>query len=158
MEVLNKDKTRSANSKVETFFMPNESLEIVVIEDKKLINMIFGKTLHSAIDRIRNLKNFPIKFSSFQGCGDFISYLEKKEFGKSKIIVLSDNNLEHELNDTDILFNIKQKGIDLSMIVMSENSRDNSSGNRLKKEVRNIIPNQEIIQNASSQLIEKLVV
>lgn len=158
MERLNSNKKANDISAVQSLFISNESFEIVVIEDKKLSNMIFGKTLQSAIERICNLKKFPIKFSSFQTQVDFINYLENKEFGKLNVIVFSDNNLDKDLNSDDLLFRLNQKGIDLKMIVMSENSASQSSDNIFMNKVQDLIPNKKIIPTISSKIVEKMVI
>lgn len=98
----------------------NEALEIVVIEENKLSNMLLSQTFDSMIKRIRSLKNFPVKFSSFHSRTKFLNYLEDNQFGKSKMIVFTDYRLENEATGEEILNRIKQKEIDASMIVMSD--------------------------------------
>jgi CheY-like chemotaxis protein len=98
----------------------NEALEIVVIEENKLSNMLLSQTFESTIKRIRNLKNFPIKFSSFHSRTKFLTYLEDHDFGASKMIVFTDYRLENEETGQEILKQIQRKEIDATMIVMSD--------------------------------------
>lgn len=157
MEVINISKKSASKSKDSALNIPNESIEIAVIEDRKLINMLFSKTLHSAIDRIGNLKNFPVKFSSFQSGKAFLKDLENREFGKSKIIVFSDNNLEQELKNAESLFKIKQKGIDVTLIVMSD-EEESSLTEITNQSVQHLITNKNTNPTVSSKLIEKMVI
>ncbi len=158
MEVINISKKSASKSKDSALNIPNESIEIAVIEDRKLINMLFSKTLHSAIDRIGNLKNFPVKFSSFQSGKAFLKDLENREFGKSKIIVFSDNNLEQELKNAESLFKIKQKGIDVTLIVMSDEAEESSLTEITNQSVQHLITNKNTNPTVSSKLIEKMVI
>lgn len=98
----------------------NEALEIVVIEENKLSNMLLSQTFDSTIKRIRNLKNFPVKFSSFHSRTKFLTYLEDHDFGASKLIVFTDYRFENEETGREILNRIKQKEIDATMIIMSD--------------------------------------
>lgn len=98
----------------------NEALEIVVIEENKLSNMLLSQTFDSMIKRIRSLKNFPVKFSSFHSRTKFLNYLEENQFGMSKMMVFTDYRLENETTGEEILHKIKLKNIDATMIVMSD--------------------------------------
>ena len=158
MEVINISKKSTSKSKSNSLNLPNELIEIVVIEDRKLINMLFSKTIQSAIERIGNLKNLPVKFSSFQSGKAFVNDLENRGFGKAKIIVFTDNNLENDLLDAEKLFKVKQKGIDITMIVTSEEMEDSA-----KKEVQ-IDKNNHVAQKRKtnptmvSTVVEQMVI
>lgn len=111
-----------------------ESLEIVVIEENKLSNMLLSQTFDSMVKRICNLKNFPLKFSSFKNMAGFLSYLKNNEFGKTKLMIFSDYSLEKGEHGMDILNTVEQKEIDATIIVMSDSdTKERSTKKYLKK-------------------------
>ena len=107
--------------------IPNRAFEVVVIEDNKLINSILSNELDSTINKIMHLKNYPIKFSSFYFGADFLTYLENRKLDRSKLIVFSDYYLENDMNGAEILKRIKKKGIDATVIIMSDATNKQTS-------------------------------
>ena len=104
MEFLNTvRKFKALSRKDMTVDRSSESFEVVVIEDNKLTNLILSNVLEATIDRIKKIKKCPIKFSSFQFGNDFLSYLENRELGNSKLIVFSDYHLENDITGAEIL-------------------------------------------------------
>ena len=121
MEFLNTvRKLKALSRKDMTVGRSSESFEVVVIEDNKLTNLILSNVLEATIDRIKKIKKCPIKFSSFQFGNDFLSYLENRELGNSKLIVFSDYHLENDITGAEILEKIWQKGIDATVVILSE--------------------------------------
>jgi DNA-binding NtrC family response regulator len=122
METVSRLKNVETSTKIISNDNSNPSFEVVVIEDNHLTNIILSKALDSTINTIHNLKQISVKFSSFQNGGDFLSYLESREFGKSKLIVFSDYHLEENMNGAEILRNIKQTNVDSTVIIMSDST------------------------------------
>ena len=120
METVSRIKNLETNVKHNSTDNINPSFEVVVIEDNHLTNTILSKALDSTIKTIHNLKQISVKFSSFQNGSDFLSYLESREFGESKLIVFSDYHLEENMNGAEILKNIKQTNVDSTVIIMSD--------------------------------------
>ncbi|MEN8116834.1 MAG: response regulator [Bacteroidota bacterium] len=98
----------------------DKDFEVVVVEDNKLANVVLSRELDSTINKIMDSKNHPIKLSSFQLGADFLNYLESIDSEKSRLIVFSDFHLENEMNGTKILREVKQKGIEATVIIMSD--------------------------------------
>jgi len=120
METVSRIKNLETTTKFNSNDNSNPSFEVVVIEDNHLTNTILSKALDSTIKTIHNLKQILVKFSSFQNGGDFLSYLESRDFGQSKLIVFSDYHLEENMNGAEILRNIKQTNVDSTVIIMSD--------------------------------------
>lgn len=112
--------------------MPRQSFEVAIVEDNKLVNFILTNELDSTINKIKALKNNPIKFSSFHNGSDFLMYLESHDFENSKLIVFSDFHLEKDMNGAKILKRIKQKGIDARVIIMSDTTNKQTSEDTVK--------------------------
>lgn len=115
------------------FNLIGESLEIVVIEDNKLSNMLLSQTFDSMIKRIRSLKNFPLKFSSFKSTSNFLNYLESNEFEGTKLMVFTDQNLEKVAQGPEVLDTLEKKEIDVTMIAMSGSEKTRQSREQAKK-------------------------
>ncbi len=120
METVSTIKKLETHSKINSIDKSNPAFEVIVIEDNHLTNTILSKALDSTINTIYNLKQIHVKFSSFQNGSDFLTYLENREFSKSKLIVFSDYHLEENMNGAKILKQIKQKSADATVIVMSD--------------------------------------
>ena len=107
--------------------IPDRTFEVVVIEDNKLINTILSNVLDSTINKIVHSTKYPIKFSSFYFGADFLTYLENRNPDRSELIVFSDYYLENDMNGAKILKRIKQKGIDATVIIMSDATNKQTS-------------------------------
>ncbi|MEN8116832.1 MAG: hypothetical protein ABFS16_07620 [Bacteroidota bacterium] len=115
------------DTKTDTYNIAKKAFEVVVVEDNKLANLILCKELESTINEISRTKKYPIKLKSFQFGADFLTYLETLESSHSKLIVFLDFYLENDLNGTKILNRIKQKGIDATVIILSDATNDQTS-------------------------------
>jgi len=120
METVGTVKKLEINSKISYFGKSNYTFEVVVIEDNHLTNTILCKALDSTINSIQNLKQIPVKFSSYQNGSDFLVYLDSRELIASKLIVFSDYHLEENMNGGKILRSIKQKYADATVVIMSD--------------------------------------
>ncbi|MEZ5103001.1 MAG: response regulator [Draconibacterium sp.] len=132
-----------------------QSFEIIVIEDNKLINMILSKTLDSTINRIRNLKKVPVKFSSFRKGTDLLDYLKTKSFYNSKLLVFSDYYLEGEENGAEVIQYIKENDIDATIIVMSDFATKNASGDPLEVKSNRFLPKGRTVPNIYAKVINQ---
>lgn len=124
MQAISNIKEADTHSNVNSTVMSNNLFEVVVIEDNHLINTIMSKALESTINTIKNLKNIPVKFSSFHNGADFLNYFESKDFSDLKLIVFSDYNLEDNMNGIEILTNVKRQKSDAKVIIMSDSSNE----------------------------------
>ena len=133
------------------------SFEVAIIEDNKLINLVLTNELDSTINKIRDSKNYPIKFSSFHYGTDFLSYLENHEFSNSKLIVFSDYYLEKEMNGAKILSKIKQKGIDATVIIMSDTTNQQTSVDTVEMGAYCFLPKNNETPLICSQMLSSMV-
>jgi len=156
MDICYKNQKLKSDKTVNSLNLSSETIEIVLLEEKKLVNMLLAKTLHTAISSVRNLKNLPLKFSSFQNVSELCMYLENKNFGKLNLFVFSDRNYENEINANDLLFKAKQKGINITMMVMDGSEVPQTSFNA-RTEEENLIMTYNTIPSVSSQTTEKMV-
>jgi DNA-binding NarL/FixJ family response regulator len=120
MQAVGTVKKLETNLKIGSFGKANYAFEVVVIEDNHLTNTILCRALDSAINTIHNIKQIPVKFTSYQNGGDFLNYLQSREQSTSKLIVFSDYHLEDDMNGVKILKTIKQKYSDATVIIMSD--------------------------------------
>jgi len=120
MESVSTIKKLETNSKNNSISNSKYAFEVVVIEDNHLTNTILCKALDSTINTIYNLKQIPVKFTSFQNGNDFLAFLESRDVFESKLIVFSDFYLEDNMNGGEILRRIKQKRVDSTVIIMSD--------------------------------------
>lgn len=157
MNIISINKKYVTNKKVENLLSSDESFEVAVIEDNKLINLILSNKLYSTINAIKKLKNYPIKFTSFHFGYDFLTYLENREFGKSKLIVFSDYYLEEEMNGGEILKKIKQKGIDSTVVIMSDTTNKQTSIDTVSMGTLCFLPKDNISPFVCSQMLTKMV-
>jgi DNA-binding NarL/FixJ family response regulator len=150
-------KSTTTNSKTKVCAEQQESFEVAVIEDNKLVNLILSKSLDSTISKIRNLKNCLIKFSNFFYGTDFLTYLENREFGESKLIVFSDYYLEKEMNGAEILKKIKQKGIDATVVIMSDTTNQQTSIDTVSMGALCFLPKDNNTPFVCSQMLSQMV-
>jgi DNA-binding NarL/FixJ family response regulator len=120
METVGTVKKLEINSKISSFGISKYVFEVVVIEDNHLTNTILCKALDSTINSIYNLKQIPVKFTSYQNGNEFLTYLDSRELSASKLIVFSDYHLEENMNGGKILRSIKQKFADAIVVIMSD--------------------------------------
>jgi len=120
METVGTVKKLEINSKISSFGLSKYVFEVVVIEDNHLTNTILCKALDSTINSIYNLKQIPVKFTSYQNGNEFLTYLDSRELSASKLIVFSDYHLEENMNGGKILRSVKQKFSDATVIIMSD--------------------------------------
>ncbi len=120
MEAVGTVKKLETNLKIGSFGSLKYAFEVVVIEDNHLTNTILCKALDSTILTIHNLKQIPVKFTSYQNGSDFLNYLDNRENNSSKLIVFSDYHLEDNMNGGKILRSVKQKFSDATVIIMSD--------------------------------------
>jgi DNA-binding NarL/FixJ family response regulator len=120
MEAVGTVKKIETNLKISSFGTLKYAFEVIVIEDNHLTNTILCKALDSTITTIYNLKQIPVKFTSYQNGSDFLSYLDSREHTTSKLIVFSDYHLEEDMNGGKILRSVKQKFSDATVIIMSD--------------------------------------
>jgi DNA-binding NarL/FixJ family response regulator len=134
------------------------TFEVAVIDDNKLVNMIVSKALDSTIGRIRNLKNISIKFTSFKSGTDFLNYLKHKEVDNSKLIVFSDYYLEEEVNGAEILKNVKEKGIDATVIIMSDTTNKQTSVDTIDMGALCFLPKNKQTPSICSEMLTQMVI
>ena len=159
MEIASTNKKLEINTKANTFCMPDQTFEVAVIDDNKLINMILlSKALDATINRIRSLKKFAIKFSSFKNGTDFLTYLDNKEFGNSKLIVFSDYYLEENVNGDEILKKIKQKDIDSTVIIMSDTTNKQTSVDTVNMGAHCFLPKDKKTPFICSEILSQMVI
>jgi len=146
------------NSEISSFYTHAKSFEVAVIEDNKLINMILSKALDSTIGRIRDLKKIPVKFSSFRGGTEFLSYLKKKDFGETKLIIFSDYYLEEKINGSEILQYVNQNEIDATVIIMSDTTNKQTSVDTVEMGAHSFLPKNNRTPNVCSEIVTQMVI
>lgn len=157
MEFISSDKKEETITKADSIVLQEESFEVAVVEDNKLINLILSKELDSTINKILNTKNHPIKFSSFYFGTDFLRYLENKEFSNSKLILFSDFYLEDEMNGGKILQRIIQKGINATVIIMSDTTNQQTSIDTINMGAHRFVPKDRNTPLICSQILRQMV-
>lgn len=145
------------HKKVKIFRLQHQSFEVAIVEDNKLINLILSNELGVTINKIRSSKNYSIKFSSFSNGNDFLSYLENREAIKSKLIVFSDYYLEEDMNGGKILKEIKRKGIDATVVIMSDTTNNQTSIETVKMGAVCFIPKDSQTPFVCSQMLTNMV-
>lgn len=146
------------NSELKINYNPIRAFEVVIIDDNKLINMILSKALDSTITRIRNLKKIPIKFSSFRSGKEFLDYLKTKEFGTTKLIIFSDYYLEENVKGAEIIQFVKQKGIDASVIIMSDVSNKETSVDTVNDGAHCFVPKDRETPKMCAEILSQMVI
>jgi DNA-binding NarL/FixJ family response regulator len=104
-----------------------------------------------------NTKNQPINFSSFYFGVDFLTYLENKDFSNSKLILFSDFYLEDEMNGAKILQKIKKKGIEATVIIMSDTTNQETSIDTINMGAHQFVPKDENTPLICSQILSQMV-
>ncbi len=145
------------NAKTNSLYNQAQAFEVAVIEDNKLINMILSKALDSTISRIRNLKKIPVKFSSFRSGTEFLNYLRKRKFDKTKLIIFSDYYLEEKVNGAEVLQYVKQNEIDATVIIMSDTTTKETSEDTVNMGAHSFLPKNKKTPNAISDIVNQIV-
>ncbi len=158
MEIVSSTKIVDTNTKINSNSMSNSSFEIVVIEDNQLTNTILSRALESTIKSIQSLINLPINFLSFDNGSDYLSYLERKDFSSSRLIVFSDYHLEDNIDGSEILKITKQKKADASVIIMSDSSNEQIWLDAVKNGAYCFLPKSNKIPIVCSELLFQMVV
>jgi DNA-binding NtrC family response regulator len=157
MEFISSDQKEKTIRNADSIVLQEESFEVAVVEDNKLVNLILSKELDSTIHKIMNTKNHPIKFTSFYFGVDFLNYLENKDFSTSRLILFSDFYLEDDMNGAKILQRIKQKGIDATVIIMSDTTNRQTSIDTINMGAHQFVPKDENAPLICSQILYKMV-
>ena len=158
MENLKTSKQINLDADVKPIYNPLQAFEVVIIDDNKLVNMILSKALDSTISRIRNLKKVPMKFSSFKSGKEFLEYLKKKDFGNTKVIVFSDYYLEENVKGAEILQCVKEKGIDASVIIMSDTYNKETTVDTVKNGAHCFLPKDKETPKMCSEILSQMVI
>ena len=157
METVGTVKKLEINSKISSFGISKYVFEVVVIEDNHLTNTILCKALDSTINSIYNLKQIPVKFTSYQNGNEFLTYLDSRELSASKLIVFSDYHLEENMNGGKILRSIKQKFADATVIIMSDSPNKQIPVDAINMGAHCFLPKDNKTPVICSELLFKMI-